>query len=78
MIYELMDVESANLVGTYETEAAALAVVRAAIREHGPHYVEAFALGTSDEEGEGEQIAAGAALAARVLAAAPEPEPRSA
>ena len=69
MIYELMDVESANLVGAYETEAEALAIVRAALREHGPAYVEALALGYTDDQGEGEMIAEGAELAARALSA---------
>ena len=65
MIYELMDVESANLIGTYESETAALAVVRAAIQAHGQASVMALALGYEDEAGNGGVIAEGADLAAR-------------
>jgi hypothetical protein len=69
LIYELMDVESANLVGTYESEAAALVVVRAAIEAHGRASVAGLALGYEDDEGNGGLIAEGAGLAKRALAA---------
>lgn len=71
MIYELMDVESANLIGTYESETAALAVVRAALRAHGPASVAPLALAYEDDNGNGALIAEGADLAARALAAGP-------
>ena len=67
-MYELIDLDTANLVGTYECEAEALAMVRAAIQEHGPASVLALALGTSDAEGNGEQLAEGQDLAAWALA----------
>jgi hypothetical protein len=53
MIYELIDVESANLIGTYESEAEALAVVRAALRADGPASIEPLALGYTDDKVEG-------------------------
>jgi hypothetical protein len=66
MIYELMDVESANLIGTYESEEAALAVVRAAIRAHGASAIAPLAVGCVDDKGNGALIAEGAELIARV------------
>jgi hypothetical protein len=69
MIYELMDVESANLIGTYDSESAALAVVRAAIQAHGRACVASLALGCEDDDGNGALIAEGTDLAARALAA---------
>ncbi len=65
MFYELIDVESGNLIGTYDSEAEALAVVRHAARENGPAYVNSLALGRSGAEGEGELIAEGAELLER-------------
>jgi hypothetical protein len=69
MIYELMDLKSANLVGTFATEAEALAVVRGALARHGHSSVADLALGCSDGSDEGRLLAEGAALAARALAA---------
>lgn len=68
MAYELWDVETANLVGDYDTEVAALAVVRRSIGVHGRGTVDALALAYEDSEGEAHPIAAGAALAERALA----------
>ena len=65
MFYELIDVESGNLIGTYDSEADALAVVRHAVRENGAAYVESLALGRSDENGDGALIAEGAELLER-------------
>lgn len=63
MIYELFDTESANQVGVYETEEAALAVVRDAVRAHGLDAVATLALGREDEAGDTTVIASGIALA---------------
>ena len=65
MFYELIDVDSGNLIGTYDSEAEALAIVRRAVRENGTAYADSLALGRSDEEGEGELIAEGAELLER-------------
>ena len=71
MAFELWDIETANLVGDYPTEEAALDVVRTSIREHGPEAVAVLALAYEDDAGETRPIAAGAALVERVQAAMP-------
>ena len=49
-------------IGTYDSEAEALAVVQHAVRENGTAYVNSLALGRSDDKGEGELIAEGTEL----------------
>ncbi len=44
MHYELWDTETGNLVGEYDSEDAALAVVRDAQRLHGPDALTALTL----------------------------------
>jgi hypothetical protein len=52
MHWELWDTESGNMVGDYDSEAEALAVVREAVRRHGPGVVATLALGAEhDDEG---------------------------
>ena len=72
MHFELWDTETANLVGSYDSEAAVLAVVREALRRHGPAVVRALALGAEhDETGDDARlppILAADALLARVAA----------
>jgi hypothetical protein len=68
MFYELLDVETGNLIGTYETEQGALAVIPRAYQLNGAGYVNTLALGFEHDEGEGEQLAAGPDLLARALA----------
>lgn len=63
MRYELWDFESANLLGTFETRAAALAMVRAAIGRHARGYVDARGLGRTDEAGLDEPLLEGPDLA---------------
>ena len=72
MFFELLDVETGNLIATYETEEEALAVVRRAARLNGPSYVDALALGYEDDDGEGAQLAAGSDLLARAYASDPD------
>lgn len=72
MFFELLDVETGNLIGTYASENEALAVVRHAVRLNGPAYVEALALGYEDEDGVGAQLAAGPDLLSRALAMGPD------
>ena len=71
MFYELLDIETGNLIGTYASEGEALAVVRRAARLNGPAYVDSLALGYEDDDGEGAQIAAGTALLSRAVASEP-------
>ena len=71
MAFELWDIETANLVGDYPTEEAALDVVRTSIREHGPEAVAALALAYEDDAGETRPIVAGAALMERAQGAMP-------
>lgn len=52
MLYELWDTQTGNLVGEYESEAAALAVVRGALSRYGPDVAAWLALG-AEHDGEG-------------------------
>ena len=67
MLYELIDVKNGNLVGTYDSEDEALAIVRRGAHLNGSGFVDKLALGYEDDDGEGAQLAAGADLLARVL-----------
>ena len=48
VIFELWDVASANLVGSFATENEALAAVRIAITQHGKRVVRPWALTAKD------------------------------
>jgi hypothetical protein len=82
-IFELWDMDTRNLVGTYETQEAALDIVRKTVRRHGHKHAESLALGTEDSRGNVRPIAAGqvltdlasAAVVSRRVALAPEPAP---
>lgn len=63
--YELWDTESGNLINTYNTEEAALAIVRDLIALNGFSYAEFLALGRQSSSGEIEMVAEGSALVAR-------------
>ncbi|MSQ27091.1 MAG: hypothetical protein EXR51_03000 [Dehalococcoidia bacterium] len=67
IFYELWDLQSRNLIGTYSTEAEALAVVSSVVALSGGPYAEDLALGWADDQDEtpGGQIATGAALIER-------------
>ncbi|MGH2354901.1 MAG: hypothetical protein ACRDJN_25100, partial [Chloroflexota bacterium] len=69
--YELWDLKTRNLVGGYETEAAALAVVRRTIDAYGRTFVDELALVRENSPGRTKTIARGPALADRALAAEP-------
>jgi hypothetical protein len=75
--YELWELATGNLVGGYETEAAALAVVRRSIEQWGRASVATLAL-ARESRGRTKALAEGDALAERALAAAPEAAARSA
>jgi hypothetical protein len=66
--YELWNMRSKSIFGVFDTEAAALAGVRAAARAYGRDFAEQLALGHEDRRGRSRQIAAGAELAERALA----------
>ncbi len=69
-VFSLWETASGNIINTYDTEAQALAVVRATIAEHGRHAVATFALARETNRGV-KLIAEGEHLAERALAAAP-------
>ena len=73
MTLALWDMETGNLVGAYASEPEALAVVRIAIRDHGPDYVIPLALVREPKRGRSRVLVEGAALGARALAADPAP-----
>ena len=75
MTYELWDLPSRNLIGTYATRREALADLRAAIANHGVDYVADFMLGQEDVEGHSRMIAKGSDLVTLALADAPEGVP---
>jgi len=63
--FELWDAGNASLVGTFETQAAALAVVHRSLASFGPESVETLVLTAEDDtDGDPQVVAAGAALAA--------------
>jgi hypothetical protein len=66
--YELWDVDSGNIVGTFETERDALTEVRGLLEVNGPEYAVDLALALRREDG-GEPIADGTALAHRAQTA---------
>ena len=73
--YELWDVDAGNIVGTYTSEAEALAEVRGLLAVNGASYADDLSLGRRHDAG-GELIAEGHALAR--LAEAEHPGRRSA
>jgi hypothetical protein len=73
--FGLIDTESGNMVGWYESEEAALRDVAADVERFGPEApdVLSLALFRTDLPGERGRIAAGPALVRRALAAAASP-----
>lgn len=65
MIYSVWDVEFNNLVGAYDTEAAALEGVRELVQRNGAAYGEGLALGRQGAGGPPALIAEGGALLER-------------
>jgi hypothetical protein len=72
--YELLDLDSGNMINTFSTEAATLEAVRKLLELNGDDYANDLAYGWADDEDEeaGEAIAQGAALLERVRALAPQ------
>lgn len=65
MIYELMDTDGFNLIGAYETEEEALAVLRDLVAVNGFDYVQTIGLQLSDEDDNVSLVAYGFDLAHR-------------
>jgi hypothetical protein len=63
--YELWNVESGNLLGTFPDETAALEAVAEAIERNGATYVDVLALGRESSRGASKIIASGSQLADR-------------
>jgi hypothetical protein len=66
-VYELWDIESANLMGAYASEGEALLDVRAIIAAYGRPWARDWELVRNDDSGPVEPIVAGEALIARAL-----------
>ena len=69
-IFELWNTKTGNLLGTYDSEAAALDAVAGLVERYGAAYVERLLLGCEDRRGRSRQIASGAELVTRIRAAA--------
>ena len=69
-MFQLWEMESANLVGSYPTEDAALAVVRTAIEKYGRESMDTIVLLREDGRGRLTKITEGADLVDRALAGA--------
>lgn len=63
--YELWEMRSGNLVGSWPAEAEALAVVREALARHGAELVASLSLLSEDAQGDTAVVAEGAALVER-------------
>ena len=64
MTYDIYDTDTANLVRSFLSEEAALAMVRRTVKRSGPRAVEAWAMSRTDLTG---SIFAGKELAARAM-----------
>jgi hypothetical protein len=64
--FELWNVESGNLLGSFATEETALVAVREAIQRNGESYAEALALGREGSRGQSMVVASGRQLVDRV------------
>ena len=69
MTYDLWDVESGNIVNTFETEREALGVVRTLLDLNGPEYARCLSLGAEGDDGSMQIIAEGDDLATLALQA---------
>lgn len=67
MIYIIMNIDTANQVGTYRSEAAALADVRDAVTRFGRTYAASWGLASKDADGAIGAIAEGDALIDRAF-----------
>ena len=67
MVFQLWELDSANLIADYDTEAAALEFVRAAVHRHGREYVLSWELAVAPEDGDAETLACGEDLIERAF-----------
>ena len=67
MTFEIWDLVTRNLTGSFSTESEALEAVRNAVERHGRSYAEAFALIQEDSRGRSTTIARGMELIERAL-----------
>lgn len=70
--YDLLDNETGNLYGRFQSEDQALRFVRGLMDANGPDIVESMVLGGRDDDGHVIPAETGEALARRALAAAPD------
>ena len=75
MTYDLWDVESGNIVNTFETEREALRVVRTLLDLNGSEYARSLSLGVEDDDGSMRIVAEGDDLAARAVTGTTKPVP---
>jgi hypothetical protein len=68
--FEVWDLVSRNIVGEFDTEREALALVRALTTQRGQRATEGFALVREDEQGDSVTIATGEGLTDMALGAA--------
>ena len=69
--FDLWDIESGNLIGTFEDEQEALAFVRSLLSANGLAYANALDLGWMDPDGRSRTVATGAVLVERAHATEP-------
>ena len=67
MTYEMWSKVSRSIIGTFDSEDAALTAVREAVKAHGRPYAEELALIREDSRGRSRAIADGIALVDRAL-----------
>ena len=71
-VYDLWDIETGNMIGTFDSEAAALRVVAELLGTNGVGYAEALDLGRLDRQGNPiGTIATGQALVERLRSVPP-------
>lgn len=75
MMFQLWDVQTGNMVGAYDSDTAALAVVWKLLSTHGPEYVETLALARVTRRGDTTTIALGHDLIKRAQAGAHAEQP---
>ena len=65
MFYELWDLDSGNMIGDFDTEAEALAVVRSLLEVNANSFADLLSLGCTDDDGSFRIVSQGRPLAAR-------------
>lgn len=65
MTYALWDIRTANIIGAFDSEREALALVLSGIKRNGPDDTDTLTLAIEDQNGRSRIIAQGKALAER-------------